>query len=494
MTTKLSFKAPIDLSVGRVRISNADSEIFSWVATPDDREFIGDVRPGFYTAEISPAGVAPQSVVFEVRADQDNRVLAPPFSSLQASSGNTTFLRMHNPRPAIDGLFGGAAVPGSGTKLDQGSSAQTGSDEGTSVDDVARLGILRGEGARRLSVGLAAEAGRGTRSYVPFAAPATCELSGARLALTVSAPGEYSPSAGRRVRLSVAIEGVRVERLLLPMYRGGVQITVLPSPLSQNDVELEVLPSDARLRALARAMIAGTDDEAQAVRPLVRTVDHPPSDGPPIDPWEALLSALLSIRFPDRMPGLTLASAHRLVAMAPWAYDAHVIQARQLLYSVDTKAGAASEMRKALRVLGKAQALGAPYFSYSNQLFAQLIEALDAVLRRDGRFESAGLADSRPLDPRAGAPIRGRRILLVAAARQGPGVGRRTDPLPESVRRARVQFQDPVLGPDRGRVHPLRPWTGLPSPEGMGGPGASRHGVRRRSGTVPSPGEGGRAG
>lgn len=38
--------------------------------------------------------------------------------------------------------------------------------------------------------------------------------------------------------------GVRVERLLLPMYQGGTTIELTPSPLSASDVELQVIPSD----------------------------------------------------------------------------------------------------------------------------------------------------------------------------------------------------------------------------------------------------------
>lgn len=63
MKTTLNFEAPSDLSVGTVRIQNSDQSIADWIATPDNRTFsTEDVSPGIYWAEVTPAGLAPQSV------------------------------------------------------------------------------------------------------------------------------------------------------------------------------------------------------------------------------------------------------------------------------------------------------------------------------------------------------------------------------------------------------------------------------------------------
>ncbi|MBJ7484436.1 pYEATS domain-containing protein [Brevundimonas sp.] len=210
----------------------------------------------------------------------------------------------------------------------------------------------------------------------------------------------------------MAIENVRVERLLLPLYRGGAQVTILPSRFSTNDVELEVLPTDPRLRALARALIAGTAVDAEAVRSIVLRREHETDETPtaPLDPWEEMLSALLSIRFPDVLPTPSATKAADLARKAPWAYDVHVIQARQGLYaSTPEDRGVAAE--NALRLLRKAQACGSPYFAYTNQLFSELVEGLVGhftkhrlpPLRRRAERIRARWVREQPLQSRAGA-------------------------------------------------------------------------------------------
>ncbi|WP_373928462.1 hypothetical protein QTN93_15100 [Sphingomonas aerolata] len=376
------------MSIGTVRIANADEQIKEWVATPDKRTYSGIVAPGYYTATIIPSGMASQSVIFEVRAGEDNRVTVPAFASLIASSGNTTFLKVSDQLAAIDALFGGAtkvdvsppaATAGLLGILDTGPAAEaplTADHRGEPAVDASKSKADAVPWGQRLSIGLSKEAEHQSDSFRAFSGRASMALSEARLELVVTGPDAWSPLSGERVRLSVAIENVRVERLLLPMYRGGVQITIVPSHLSSNDVELEVLPNDPRLRALVRSLITGTREEAKAVRPLVRTADDLLNVDTVVDPWEAILSVLLSIRFPDDMPPFTAALADGLVALAPWAYDSYVIQARQRLYSASSDAERAAAAPAALEMLRKAQACGSPYFNYVNQLFSEMIEWL----------------------------------------------------------------------------------------------------------------------
>ncbi len=185
-----------------------------------------------------------------------------------------------------------------------------------------------------------------------------------------------------RVRLTLAIEDVRVERLLLPRYRGGVQIDILPSALSPNDVELRVLPSDPSLRALVRALSSGTGEEAEAVRSLLVSRDGRAQPDPQDDLWEMILTSLLAIRFPDVFPPVSALTADALVERAPWAYDGYVILARHRLYSAeDDRAVVAPAV---LELLRKAQTTGSPYFSYTNQLFSEMIEALAGYFDRNG--------------------------------------------------------------------------------------------------------------
>src|SRR5689334_13080660 len=99
MKTSLRFEAPSDLSVGTVRITGQGQTVADWVATPGNRTFVqDDLKPGVYAAEITPAGVAPQSVVFEIKEGEDNRVVLPTFSALSGSGSNTSFLDLASGR------------------------------------------------------------------------------------------------------------------------------------------------------------------------------------------------------------------------------------------------------------------------------------------------------------------------------------------------------------------------------------------------------------
>lgn len=422
--TTLKLKAPDDLSVGSVRIANAAEEIKNWVATPDNRTYIGDVTPGFYIATVTPAGVASQSVIFEVRGSEANTVTLPPFASLIASNGNTTFLDVSDQSAAIEALFSSVvqldvspATARPADEADDDAALSPATAEGELDDDPAPpAATASGEpdAATRgqlLSIGLSKEGESKSDSFRAFSGRASIALSEARLELIVAGPDDWSPLSGERVRLSVAIQNVRIERLLLPMYRGGVQITITPSQLSSNDVELEVLPNDPRLRALVRSLIAGTPDEAQAVRSLVRTAEDLLDADTVVDPWEAILSVLLSIRFPDDMPPLTAALVDGLVALAPWAYDSYVVQARQRLYSATSDDERAAAAVEALEMLRKAQTHGSPYFDYVNQLFSEMIESLYGYFDRHqsghSRKKAVKIRDrwfrEQPLQSKAGA-------------------------------------------------------------------------------------------
>lgn len=390
--TKLHFEAPSDLSVGRVRVVGRAGVIRDWMATPDTRRFTEDVAPGYYSAEISPAGLAPQSVIFEVQPGTEDSVVLPAFSWLQANTSNVTFLDISDESEAIRALFAEAPrtdarelpktiaaesfgiLPSSdGLKMspdlfDHSPNPVPSRDLPPPLSSPAATG-------QRISVGLSVESAA-NESYRPYAGQAALGLSEGRLQLTLDTPKLPAGRPAGRVRLSLAIERSRIERLLLPLYQGGVQVTISPSTLSELDAEVEVTPRDPRLRALARVLGAGASDEAKAIRPLL--------DDQTSDPWEALLSALLSFRFPDVFPALGATQAKRLVDLAPWAYDSHVVRARQRLYDTHSSEDQAVAARDALEMLKKAQTRGSPYFSYSNTLFAELIEALS------GHFERVG--------------------------------------------------------------------------------------------------------
>jgi len=92
MKTTLNFVAPRDLSIGTIRIQNKERFLADWIATPNNRTFSSEnISPGIYWADIAPAGMAPQSVIFYVEAGKTNNVILPTFSALLSSGSKTTF-------------------------------------------------------------------------------------------------------------------------------------------------------------------------------------------------------------------------------------------------------------------------------------------------------------------------------------------------------------------------------------------------------------------
>lgn len=367
MKTELFFEAPPDLSVGRVQIKTHMGEVANWVATPDNRSFFTEnARPGFYVAEISPAGIAPQSVIFEVKEGVANNVSVPLFSALSVTGGGTTFLEVADEELAIQNLY----------SFNKESSHAT-ADRVLSEASLSPVPAMAQE--KRLSVGLSQEVGGKRESWGPFQGQTSLEFVGGQINLEVKGQPGWSPSSGERVRLSLAIEDVRVERLLLPMYRGGTTIELTPSALSASDVELRVIPSDPKLRALLRSLQAGTSDEAKAVRDYVLEGHNLDSmfGKDTGDPWGAILSALLFIRFPDVFGEFPPALTQQLIELVPWSFDSHVINTRQTLYSSgSSKEEQVSAAKTALNSLAMALVRGAPYYSYTNHLFGEMIEAL----------------------------------------------------------------------------------------------------------------------
>ncbi len=192
-------------------------------------------------------------------------------------------------------------------------------------------------------------------------------------------PEGWTPGSWRRVRLSVTIQGVRVERLLLPLYRGGTTINITSSAASSFDVALEVIPADPNLRALWRALEAGTREHAEAVRDHVLRVKGPlPVKAlSTADPWEAMLAGLLYLRFPEVFGLLSSEWARELCHRYGWAADAHIIQARQVASSPgESKRDIERSATFAIDLLAAAQVCGSPYFNPANMFFNELVESL----------------------------------------------------------------------------------------------------------------------
>jgi len=387
MKTSLHFEAPSDLSVGTVRITGDGRDIADWVATPDNRTFEQeDLKPGIYSVEIGPAGVAPQSVLFEIREGQANTVLLPTFSALSSSGSNTSFFDVDTQR-AVSDIPDSIKVElvtqplGLSPDNEQSSGFQH---EATAEPEISRpidVSTVR----RRITIALSEEA-RGREAFDTFRGKSKMELLSGRLEIEIPTAPARAPWAGHRVRLSAAIENVRIERCLLPLYNGGTRITIAPPAFAPADLEIGIMPVDPKLRALVRALDAGTSAEAVAIRDDVLGDETPAILlAASADPWAAMLVGLLTIRFPDVFHPLETVWADSLARQAGWAFDTHVIRASQALSAASSlsREAQADAVAQAVAGLANAQVAGSPYYRYTNQLFAELTGGIASYLKMD---------------------------------------------------------------------------------------------------------------
>lgn len=379
MKTSLHFEAPNDLSVGTVRIVGKGKTIADWVATPDKRIFRGDdLRPGVYSAEITPAGVASQSVVFEIHEGQVNNVVLPTFSALASSGSNTSFFDAESRQTVVEIPYSTVLHIMEGLDLPPSDSPIS----GDKVDVVERVEIS--DLKRRISVGLSEEK-RDKNEFRAFNGKPKIELFGSRVEIGIPTDPYRDLWSGNRVRLSADIEGVRVERCLLPLYRGGTRIVVSVPSFDAADLELAILPVDPKLRALVRVLDAGTSDEASAVRNDVLGVDSHVFLTSKDEPWSAILAALLAIRFPEVFPPIDAAWANLLAMRAAWAFDAQVIRASQVLFAASTLSAErqGEAVAQAIAFLARAQAAQSPYYRYACQLFAEMATGISNYLKAE---------------------------------------------------------------------------------------------------------------
>jgi hypothetical protein len=302
----------------------------------------------------------------------------PDFSFLSANGSGTTFVGIDNHEEAMKSLFGFKPDDKLKTALgDVEFSAEHMAEKPT-----AQAGATETRPApqnRRLTIGLSMEQPDRRESWAAFAGSCSADSGADTIALNILPPPDWTPDSGRRARLTVAIEGIRIERLLLPLYRRGTTVRITASVLSANDVALEVTPSDPTIRALWRAIDAGTRDHAATVRDHVLRVKGPE----PIaalgaaDPWEAMLAGLLYLRFPEEFGLLGATWAEALCTCHPWAADSYVIRAKQAAAAATQAPETAVENAElAVRMLVKAQSRGSPFFTMANQYFNELVESL----------------------------------------------------------------------------------------------------------------------
>lgn len=389
MKTRLDFDGPEDLSIGRIRITGSAGVLRDWIATPGESVLKAeDIEPGFYMAEISPAGVQPQSVVFEVRDGEDNAIKLPDFSALMANGAAMTFLGAIDKVAAARSLFGvssersfnkGISPPDLGAEnAGFGTIVMRSDGHGPPTEAHHESAPAKG---RLLTVALAMERPDRRESWTAFTGSCNARISPEMLQLTIDAPKEEGVLSGQRVRLTVAVQDLRVERLLLPIYAGGTVITITPSAQSANDVGLEVTPRDPSIRAIWRVVDSGTPEHAEAVRDQIL---GPQGTSPfaaieSSDPWTAVLVGLLHLRYPEQLGPLDHSWTAALVERAPWMADSYIIRAKGAALAAAENPDCVREHAiEASRMLIKAHACNSPYFSQSNLYFNELVESLAA--------------------------------------------------------------------------------------------------------------------
>ena len=406
MKTRLDFDGPEDLSIGRIRITGSAGVVHDWIATPGETMIAAeDVVPGFYMAQISPAGVQPQSVIFEVREGEDNVVKLPNFSALMANGAAMTFLGQIDRLAATKALFGShseGAFDDGNALIDLGSQ-KTGQEKlARRIEDAAMPTGLLPEplpvDERLLSVALAMERPKRRESWTAFPGVCNARISEEMLQLNVRAPESAQVHPDQRVRLTAAIQDLRVERLLLPLYAGGTTIIITPSAHSANDVGLAVTPSDPSIRAIWRAVDSGTRAHAEAVRDQILAPRRSSSRDilEAFDPWTAVLVALLYLRYPDQFGPLDPAWTARLVERCPWMADSYIIRAKSAAAAAAEYPDRLKEFAiEASRMLIKAHACNSPYFSQSNLYFNELVESLAAYEDLPGDIRARVLKSQR---------------------------------------------------------------------------------------------------
>lgn len=377
MKTTLNFEAPRDLSVGTIRIQNNEHAIADWIATPDNRTFsTQDIIPGIYRADVTPAGLASQSVFFNVEEGKTNTVTLPSFSALLSSGSNTSFFdsdKQQTETTVPPWFTSDAASPPS--------YAQWGAFSAASAPEAIKTQPVEiSSDKRRISLGLSEEQ-RGRETFNTFRGESKIEMFSGRLELQIPDYPERDHQLGHRVRLTAAIEKVRIERCLLPLYQGGTQIVVAASPFAPDDLEFSITPVDPRLRALVRALDAGTPAEAQAVRDDI--INKQDFSALLKDPWAAMLVGLLSIRFSELFSLQDDTGLRSLTEHAAWAFDTYVIIASKHLSAAQGKRSQQQHdaVSQAIESLAKAQTAGSPYYRYTNQLFAELSSGIACYIK-----------------------------------------------------------------------------------------------------------------
>ncbi|WP_372784650.1 pYEATS domain-containing protein [Phenylobacterium sp.] len=365
-------RAPPDIAAANLRLIHPDGRIENLFATPTQNNFVIQGDPGGYTAIIEPLGQGPVSFGFDAPGGQTVEIQTPRLSELRAGDLRTTGFSPSAAEAPVGRTVAAPAGPSSATLGALSSTSQH--------DDLA--GLLRESSkARPITIGLSQDTRpRTAGGWRPYRGPAPDVLVADGAVEVMLQPTQIlpAPDKGARLRMSVAIAEARVERFLVPLFAGGVRIVFSASALTTVDVTMRVIPIESGRRALCQALAVGYADEARdIVGGFFGDVSRAPLDSRN-DPWTAIVTALLAVRFPELSIPTTDSWCAFAKESASWIADAHILAAREWLDRGRRSEGPERERAaaQAIDALAEARRVGAPYFALSNTLMGDMLTSL----------------------------------------------------------------------------------------------------------------------
>ena len=170
---------------------------------------------------------------------------------------------------------------------------------------------------------------------------------------------------GKRLRLEVAIEKQRIQRLLLPTFAGGTKVSLV---FTSSEIQIHVEPVAKRAQLVLQMLTTGSPREAISLRAAVD--DMSGSKREDADVFTSLAEHLAARRFgwPSRLSA-TQSHAGDYERMPDWL----ILKAAALLES-------GGPIESTLQFIHLAQEIGAPYFAMANAILGDLLNVLCATL------------------------------------------------------------------------------------------------------------------
>jgi hypothetical protein len=367
MTVAVTLAAPPDLSVGRIRVSDREHEIGSWIASPTQTQhrFEG-LAPGVYQAVAEPLGQPSRSFFFVL--DDEDRLLNMPSLQAMSSAG----FAISNLKSVAGTMLGGVV-----------------NSVASSVEDVlapALKEIIDPSETHAIALGLSSCVDFDSASPRPYVSGPIPEITlvDNGVELVLHRPDKRLTADSFGLVLTCTVRGAHNVLGRVPLFTGGVRLALSTSPLGAADLTCRVTPAEINRRAITQALFAGSSAEATAV---FKTI---PGGSDELvgqedwreDPWTSVAAWLLCSRFPDLAPETFPIDRRELAASYPRFPDVQVLLAHERLREVAktrfTPQDRWAALNDALGHLQKACDAGPPYFAYAAQLAQDMLTAFAA--------------------------------------------------------------------------------------------------------------------